>query len=74
MELVLLTDSYVVISLYDKTTQHAWSFKSHENDPEFAHLEIADHKVFEPQDVSFDQLICATVRQFFAENSFYLCL
>ena len=38
MELVLLTDAYTVISIYDQASKQVSTFKSHEIDPEFSEI------------------------------------
>lgn len=52
MELSLLTDAFIVISIYDGTEQRATTFQSHEVEPEFTTMNVAAHERFRPDDVS----------------------
>ena len=61
MELALLTDAYIVISIYDLTENRATTFQSHEVDPDFGVINVEAHEHFIPDDVSlyiFIPLVC----------------
>mmetsp|Transcript_23883 Transcript_23883/g.29711 ORF Transcript_23883/g.29711 Transcript_23883/m.29711 type:complete len:130 (+) Transcript_23883:249-638(+) len=50
MELVLLTDSYLMITIYDSREKRATTFQSHDIEPEFSRITIDAHEKFRPQD------------------------
>ena len=52
MELALLTDCYIMISVYDQSDKRVTTFQSHEIDPEFSEITILAHERFKPDDVS----------------------
>ena len=52
MELALLTDCYIMISVYDQSDKRVTTFQSHEIDPEFSEISILAHERFRPDDVS----------------------
>ena len=52
MELALLTDAFVVISIYDQSEKRVTTFQSHEVEPEFSTLSVTAHERFRPDDVS----------------------
>jgi len=53
MELTLLTDSYLVVSLYDEREKRITTYCSHEVCPDFNQTTITSHEKFKPSDVSF---------------------
>lgn len=52
MELALLTDCFIMISVYDPTEKRVTSFQSHEIEPTFSKINIRTHERFKPDDVS----------------------
>ena len=52
MELALLTDAYIMISVYDSTEKRVTTFQSHEIDPVFSEITVNAHERFRPNDVS----------------------
>lgn len=52
MELALLTDAYIMISVYDSTEKRVTTFQSHEIDPVFSEITVTAHERFRPNDVS----------------------
>ena len=54
MELALLTDAYIVISIYDACDKRVTTFQSHEIDPVFNEISINAHERFRPGDVSIN--------------------
>jgi len=52
MELALLTDAYIMISIYDSTEKRVTTFQSHEIEPLFVEIGINAHERFRPGDVS----------------------
>lgn len=52
MELALLTDCFIMISIYDSTEKRVTSFQSHEIEPTFNEITIKAHERFKPTDVS----------------------
>ena len=52
MELALLTEAYIVISIYDSNERRATTFQSHKIDPEFSEISVDAHERFIPDDVS----------------------
>ena len=52
MELALLTDAYIMISVYDATDKRVTTFQSHEIDPDYNEISVTAHERFRPHDVS----------------------
>ena len=52
MELVLLTDAFLMISMYDEREKRVTTFNSHEIMPEFNSFTVEAHEKFRPTDVS----------------------
>ena len=56
MELALLTDAYIMVSMYDEADKRVTTFCSHEVDPDFDELTVVAHEQFSAQDVRVTQL------------------
>ena len=52
MELALLTDAFIVISIYDSSEKRATTFQSHEIEPDYSEVTVQAHERFRPKDVS----------------------
>ena len=57
MELALLTDAYIMISVYDSQEKRVTTFQSHEIDPVFSEITVTAHERFRPNDVSWSFII-----------------
>ena len=77
MELALLTDAFIVISIYDANEKRVTTFQSHEIDPDFSEMTINAHERFRPGDVSLTlrmtvlacaRIICIYVDIFLSGN------
>jgi hypothetical protein len=54
MELTLLTDSFLVVTLYDEREKRITTFQSHDVCPDFNSASVTSHEKFRPQDVSLN--------------------
>ena len=71
MELALLTDAYIVISIYDENEKRVTSFQSHENDPKFSEIGINAHERFRPDDVSHTRSLIELSKKFCLTGTFW---
>lgn len=58
MELSLLTDAFIMISVYDENEKRVTTFQSHEIEPEFNEMTVMAHERFRPGDVGTAFQVC----------------